>query len=452
LTRQIAVSLENENVKVVYAEIRHGNISIEKTFSFSNAEFDHYLETTKDDEFIVVNDFQNIHQDVISVPPAQEKKYLRALIELEIKKRVPELNKFSFFYEELRDVQKEGKRSKDIYFFAIAGEDLDIILNRFSKHDKIITFLYPNVLPLARFLQIEGGEEGQPILGVVDQGTSKTMFLMTDKKLNFVRVTQSEQRGISRLDIENINMTIAYCRQVLRLNPSQIVFSDSQDSANMDIAPVVPVVSASYPSFVMAHKVMVTEHVIPVAALVHAKELHASSLIPLVYQGINIQRKIMAYAIVVFLFLSVVGAGYIGVKVTNSILTKGEIKKTRLDIAGRQSVIDEYEKVSNELQKLMPLINFMNTANTSIDMQKVLLSLQVFSNKTVSVKTINIKDEKDSLLLQVEGNILFRSYKELQSNYENTIDAVKKTNELEIVEQSLDLKTGSFRVDLKWKT
>ena len=72
--------------------------------------------------------------------------------------------------------------------------------------------------------------------------------------------------------------------------------------------------------------------------------------------------------------------------------------------------------------------------------------------KTVNVKTINIKDEKESLLLQVEGSILFRSYKELQSNYENTIDAIKKTNELEIVEQSLDLKSGNFRVDLKWKT
>jgi hypothetical protein len=450
LNRHIAVSLENENVKVVHAEIRHGNVSIEKTLTFSNTEFDHFLETTKDDEFIVVNDFQNIHQDVISVPPAQE-KYLRALIELEIKKRVPELKDFSFFYEELRDVQKEGKRSKDIFFFAIASEDLDAVLNRFSKHDKIITFLYPNVLPLSRFLHIEGGEEGQPILSVVDLGTNKTMFLMRDQKLNFVRVTQSEQRGISALDIGNINMTIAYCRQMLRLNPSRVVFSDSQDSRSEIIAPIVPVASVQYPSIVMAFKDTLTEYVIPIAALLHAKELRASSLLPLVYQGIHIQRKIMVYAIAVLLFLSALGIGYIGVKVTDTIFTRGEIKRVRQDITGRQSVIDEYEKVSNELQKLMTLMSFMNTANTSVDMQKVLLSLQVFSKKTVNVKTINVKDEQGSLLLQVEGSILFRNYKELQSNYEDVIDTIKETNELEIVEQSLDLKLGNFRVDLKWK-
>jgi hypothetical protein len=202
----------------------------------------------------------------------------------------------------------------------------------------------------------------------------------------------------------------------------------------------------------MVFKDTVTEYVIPIAALVHARELRASSLLPLVYQGVNIQRKIMVCAIAVLLFLSVLGIGYIGVKMTNVMLTKGEITRTRQDIAGKQSVINEYEKVSKELQRLMPLINFMNTANTSLDIQKVLLSLQVFSNKNVNVKTINIKDEKESLLVQVEGSILFRSYKELQSNYENTIDVIKKTKELEIVEQSLDLKSGNFRVDLKWKT
>jgi hypothetical protein len=160
----------------------------------------------------------------------------------------------------------------------------------------------------------------------------------------------------------------------------------------------------------------------------------------------------MVYAIVVFLFLSVLGIGYTGIEVTDTILTKGEIKKVRRDIAGKQSVIDEYEKVYGELQKLTTLMNFMNTANTSLDMQRVLLSLQVFSMKAVNVKTINIKDENGSLLLQVEGSISFRSYKELQSNYENIIDAVNKANALEIVEQSLDIKFGNFRVDLKWKT
>jgi hypothetical protein len=451
LSKHIAVSFENENVKVVHADIHHGNIVIEKTLTFSNTEFDHYLETTKDDEFIVVNDFQNIHQDVISIPPAQG-KYLRALIELEIRKRVPELKDFSFFYEELRDVQKEGRRSKDIFFFAIVSEDLDFVINRFGKHDKTISFLYPNVLPLSRFLRIADGEEGQPVLGVVDLGTNKTMFLMGDQKLNFVRVTQSEKRGINRPDIENVNMTIAYCRQVLRLNPSRVVFSGSPEGSNADIAPIVPVTTAKYPSNITAFGDTISEYVIPIAALAYAKELHSSDLLPLAYQGISTQRKIMVFAILVLLFLSVLGIGYIGIEVTNTILMKGEIKKVRQDIMEERPIIDAYETARNKLQGLTTLMNFMNTANTSLDMQQVLLSLQVFSKSSVNVKAISIKDEKGSVLLQVEGKILFRNYKELQSNYEDVIDGIKKTDKLEMIEQFLDLKLGNFRVDIKWKT
>ena len=450
MNRYIAVSFENANVKVVYADIRHGNIVIEKTFTFSNIEFDHYLETTKDDEFIVVNDFQNIHQDVISIPPAEE-KYLRTLIELEIKKRVPELKDFSFFYEELRDVQKEGKKSKDIFFFAVTNEDLDAVLNRFSKHDKIITFLYPNVLPLSRFLHIEDCEEGQPILGVVDLGTNKTIFLARDKKLNFVRAVQSDKRGISGLDIENVNMTVAYCRQVLRLNPSRVVFFGAPNGGHVDIAPIIPVASVKYPSNITAFEGIIADYVIPISALAHAKELHASNLLPLVYRGINVQRKIMVYAVLIFLFFSVLGIGYIGIKVTDMILTRGEIKRVRQDIAVKQYVIGEYEKTHEALQKMEPLIKFMNTVHSSPDIQKVLTSLQVFSMSYVNVKSISMKDEQNGLLLQVEGNIAARSYKELQSNFESLIQAMKKTNELELTNQVLNLKDKSFKMELKWK-
>jgi hypothetical protein len=62
-----------------------------------------------------------------------------------------------------------------------------------------------------------------------------------------------------------------------------------------------------------------------------------------------------------------------------------------------------------------------------------------------------MKDEQNGLLLQVEGNIAARSYKELQSNFESLIQAMKKTNELELTNQVLNLKDKSFKMELKWK-
>lgn len=444
------VSFESENVKVVHADYRHGNVTIEKTFTFSNIEFDKYLETTKDDEFIVANDFQNIHQDVISLPPAQD-KYLRTLIELEIKKRIPELKDFSFFYEELRDIQKEGKKSKDVFFFAVPNEDIDAVLNRFVKYDKVVTYLYPNVLPLSRFLRIEDGEEGQPILGVVDLGVNKTMFLVRDEKLSFVRVAQSDQRGMSELDIENVNMTVAYCRQVLRLNPSRVVFLGIPESGNTTVTPVVPVAVAKYPPAIMAFENSISEYIVPLSALIHARELGKSNLLPAVYRGIILQRKVLTYAILFLVLFSFLGLCYGGIRAADLIMTKSEITAARNDISGKQRIVDEYEKASGELTKLEPLIKFMNTAQASSDLQKILAALQVFSMNTVYVKSISINDDSGNVALKIEGNVSSQNYKELQTNYERLIESIKNMKELELVSQALVLKEKDFRIEVKWK-
>ena len=449
MSKRVAVSFENDYIKVVYADVHHENIAIDKTLTFTHREFDDFLFTTKDDEFIVVYDFQNIQQDVVSLPPAQP-KYLRTLVELEIRKRVPELNEFSFLYEELRDVQKEGKKSKDVFFFAIAKEEIDILLQRFANAEKTITHLYPDVLPLSRFLQVEDANEDQSVLSVIDLGTSKTMFLMGGHKLNFVRVTPSEKKGFNSTDMENINMTVAYCRQVLRSSPAFVMLSNSSEYNAETVSPIIPVVQSKYPATGIPDDT-VSQYVIPIAAIMFAGKLEDSNLLPVFYQGIGVQRKIMTYAIGIFLLLSVFGLGYSALNIADIVKTKVNISRTRHSIAENISVIDEYEKTASQLHKKFALMNFMNMANSSVDMQKALLSLQMFANNTVDLRTVNLKGGQDNASLQIEGAILFHNFRELRSNYETLVNQIRNSSQLKLAEESLDLKTGKFRIDLQWE-
>ena len=450
MNRRIAVSLENGSVRVVYGDVRKGSVAIEKSLIFSDAEFDRYLETTNDDEFIVVNDFQNIYQDLISIPPAED-KYLRALVELEIRKRLPELKNFSFFFEVLRDVQREGRRTKDIFFFAVTDEEIENVLDRFISRDKTVSYLYPNVLPLARFIHIAGEEEGQPLLGVVDMGMNKTMFLTVGNRLNFVRVAQSYQKGVSDLDVDNVNMTIAYCRQVLRLNPSKVVYLGSEPEASVG-ATVVPTAKAVFGENVLAFAETLRENVVPVASILYARELRESSLLPERYRGLHVQRKVMAYAVLFLLLFSVLGIGYGALKFTDLMLTKSEIVKVRREIAARQGIIEDYEKTTEEFTKLEPLIRFIQTANRFPDTQKALASLQAFSMDGIRVASIDVRDDGEGMVLQIEGAIGAATYKELQGRYEHLLATVKEIKGFEIVSQGLELKDKRFRVDVRWKT
>ncbi len=454
MSKYIAVSLEDGYVKVAHGDIRRGNTLIGKTFTLSFDEFDRYLETTRENEFIVVGNFENIYQDIISIPPADE-KYLRTLLELEIRKRAPELKEFSFFYEELQDVQKEGKRSKDVFVFAVTGEDVENVLERFNRHDKIVSTLFPAVLPLARFLRIDEATETNEkmlFLGVIDHGASKTMFLAREGKLCFVRVAQSDGKGIGGLDVENINMTIAYCRQVLRLNPSSVVYLGGTGPRDTELTPVVPVAEIAYPDDVQAFVDGTKAYVVPVAAVTHGWRLKAANLLPSAYQGLYARRKIMAYGITFLLLFALLGVGYISIMAADVISTKREITRVRQEIAARQGVIEEYERTTKELKRLEPLITFLGMADRAPDVQKTMAKMNILAINNVYIKSVNMhKDEKNEVILQIEGAISAGDYRELQGNYERLLAVIKDAGGLEIVSQGLDLRAKTFRVDMRWK-
>ncbi len=450
MKKQIAVSFENDLVRIVYAQIARSGVVVEKAMTFSNDEFDRFLAATKDDEFIVVQNFQSVYQDVISFPPAKE-RYLRQLVELEIKKRIPELEEFSFFHVDLREVQREGKRSKDVFFFAVDESEIKELVDRFATHGKVVTHIYPNVLPLSRFLQVADIEPGEPVMGVFDLGTNKTIFLVREGRLSFVRTAQSEGRGVSQSDIENINMTIAYCRQVLRMNPSRVVLLGTDAGPDLPVAPVVPVAPAKYPSSVVAFDDTSREYVAPLAALVHNREMSESNLLPSVYRDVVAQRKVMAYCILVLALLSFMGLAYLGFQSIEIVRSRGIIDQLRSDIRKRSTIIGEFEGTMAGLQKFAPSIDIVNSFSATVNMQDVLLSAQIFAVEGVDVRSISMKDEKDFVLVQVQGDIKASSYEELQSRYENLLGEIKKTGKIEIVDHKLDLKQKGFTMGLKWK-
>ena len=79
MKRKIAISFENDVVKIVYAQAARTGTLVEKTLTLDNDEFDRFLATMREDEFIVVQNFETVYQDIVSLPPARE-KCLRSLV------------------------------------------------------------------------------------------------------------------------------------------------------------------------------------------------------------------------------------------------------------------------------------------------------------------------------------------------------------------------------------
>lgn len=450
MKRKIALSFENDLVKVVYAEVTRSGTVVEKTLTFDNDEFDRFLPGMPEDEFVVVQNFEAVYQDIISLPPAKE-RFLRQLVQLEIKKRVPDLKGFSFFYVELREVQREGKRSKDVFFLAVESSEVQAIIDRLARAGKVASGIYANVLPLSFSTGVSDAEADEAILGVLDIGTNKTIFLTRDQKLCFVRVAQSDGRGIDQNDIENINMTIAYCRQVLRINPSRVVFPDASGSKPLPAAPVVPVSPAKYPSTIVAFNDTLRDYITPLSTINHIREIEESNLLPDTYRDMVVQRKLMAYCILVLGLLSFIGLGYIGFQWLDIAKTKTTIESLRRDIGKRQAVIGEFEGALAGLQKFSPSIEIINTFGKSANIQDILVELQDIATEGVDLRSIIMKNQKEAVTIELKGVVRSSSYAELQSRYEKFLGQFKRSGRTEVTAHKLELNDRGFTVNLKWK-
>lgn len=450
MKRKIAISFENELVKVVYAHTARTGTIVERTLTFDNNEFDRFLAMMPEDEFIVVQNFEGVYQDIVSLPPAK-KRFIRPLVELEIKKRIPDLKDFSFCHVELRDVKREGKRTKDVFFLAVDSAEIQRIVERLGRAGKVASGIYANVLPLSRFTGTEDSETDEAILGVLDIGTNKTIFLTADKKLAFVRVTQSHGRGMSLDDLENINMTTAYCRQVLRINPSRIVFPDAAKDMTLPAMPVIQVSPVKYPSTITAFSDALRDYVAPLSAIDKLEDIEDGNLLPDTYRDIVTQRKLMGYCILILCLLSLLSLGYIGFQWMEISRTRTTIAQLRNDIQKRQAVIGEFERVRADLNKLKPSIEMVNAFGKSTDLQNIFVALQSVSTEGVDLRSIGMKNDTEFLVIEIKGNIRASSYKQLQMRYEEYLGQFTKMNTAEVMGHKLDLNDRSFTLDLKWK-
>ena len=88
---KIVISFGGDDVKVVYAASKSSGSVVKKTLTFTNAEFEGFLQRDKNKEFVVVYDFKTFYSDLLHVPPLKG-KYLKSIIESEIRKEISKLN------------------------------------------------------------------------------------------------------------------------------------------------------------------------------------------------------------------------------------------------------------------------------------------------------------------------------------------------------------------------
>ena len=451
MARQVAISFENELVRVVYASVSSGRVVIQKTLTLRDDAFDYFLEKEKTGQFTVACDFNVFYQDVLLLPPVKD-KYLNIIVEAEMKKKFPDLGDFSFFYVLLGEVPAEGRKMHEIFIFAVNNDDLFRIIERFGKYGKTIGQLYPSVFVLAHYAKISGILSDEAALCAGGTGTAKTLFLMKNRELQFVRVVPSSGTGMHEADIQNINMTASYCRQTMKINPSGIILLGAASQGyETTMEMVAPVALADRLPGIVTSEEDAAEYIVPLTALLPDDEIKKGSIVPRAYRTMLMQKSLLTWATVIFVFLSVCGLGYLKIRLSDIASLKSRTEVLSSEIKSMDSVRRDYETRIAEIQKFKPLLDLAKSANSSPDTQKALVALDRLHLDNVNMRSIEVSTAENVLNLKLKGDINAPDYTTMQKAYQNLIDVMRNTPGMEVASQKIDLKDKSFQIEARYR-
>ncbi|MBA4348653.1 MAG: hypothetical protein C0415_01495 [Thermodesulfovibrio sp.] len=455
MAKHVAVNFENGIVRIVYASLSRGKLSVKNTITLKNEEFDDFLRKEKTRNFTVVCDFKTIYQ-FIAVLPAVKESYLKKIIESEIRNRYLELRDFSYFHIVLGEITSEVKKMQEVFIFAVNNDDVSQIIERFSSHNKTISSLHTNSLVLSRLVQAKGDLPDDPVLCVSESGETKTLFMIKGGKLLFVRDVQSLTPGIHDFDVENLNMTINYCRQTLRASPTMLIGIGSvMDKYDATQSLILPMVGMENPSNVKAPKETIMEFIVPIAAILYSRELKWGNLLLKSYRDFLMQKAFLKYCTAAFAFFFIAGLGYFAIKTTEVAALKNDIDLLRAELTRAKTIQQSYEIYKKELENLTPLAGFINAINTTPDFQKCLVALSVFGGKgmkDINVQSIRITPEGGAFRFSMKGDISANTYLVTHSTFRHLREVIKKTSGMELSSDRLDLHSRKFEIEARYRS
>ena len=166
----------------------------------------------------MTSEFKEAFHGTLNTPVVRP-QYLVKIVEAEIQKALVERN-ISFIYSNLGERVIENKKVLEIFYYAVKAEAVNRIVGRFYENGKTVSALYPSVFTASAVLDLE--QSADPGMGVYSTGKEKVAFFTKDRKIQFIRTYEAFEPGLTDFDIQNINMTISYCFQNIRISPSSI--------------------------------------------------------------------------------------------------------------------------------------------------------------------------------------------------------------------------------------
>lgn len=445
--KTVVVSFEGDKVRVLYATRAQKGFVIEDGVTVSDSIFDDFLKQEKTRSFIVVKSFTQFFCDTFTIPPVPD-NLLTSVIENEIRK-VSKMEEFKFIYAVLGEKVVEQKKVKEIFVYAVAMEHIQPVVDRFMSHGKVIDALYPDVFAIAGFV----GSGKDTVLGVLETETNKHLFVVQEGQVLFVRVVQAFDVGMRDHDMQNVNMTVNYCRQNLRLNPQRIVLvghlcRNFFVRSNIGI----PIVSFTHPVFGQRIRGQhaAVDYTLPIAALFIDKKVKID-ILPERYRTLFQVDRGLRYGAAFFCILALCILLQAGFIINGIADARDYLAKLRRNLPNVTAVLQRYTIESDRFNAYRPLLESFRRNASLPDVYTFLQQLSDVIGEAATLVSISAstKENTDSvgrLTITIKGAMHSDDFLQMQRHYQRMITAIQTLSGFHMIDQVLDLKTKQWSI------
>ncbi len=456
MSGKIIISFEDGIIKVLSVKPAAKGMTIKNALTLNAPlELENYLAAEKTRDFIVVANFESFYQDIIYLPPTKE-KYFRQIVGLAIRKKLPELVDFSYTYQVLDEVIRDDRKMKEVFFYAVSNDDLLQIIEKFSAYNKNVKALYSSAFCLSMLFKKFVETNDDVFLVVFSSRQSKTVFLLKNLQLIFLRRITGTEIGISDFDIQNINMTINHCRLSMRIQPAKLVLLGDicKELAGKETF-IIPTVFMERVPAISEISGNTDDFLIPLSTALAGKQLARSSILPQSYRLLNIRKNIVLTGVWVFLILSVFIGMFIGYQINSIANVNDDIKRLRAEINKNKTLLVSLEEKDSEFRKIESQIAYIDSSNSANNLQKILHALSVLGSttvkKTVETHDLRIAPKGECWQVNLKGYVISNNYVTTFKNYQSLLDVLRNLKEVEIISDNLDFKNKSFQIELCYR-
>lgn len=466
MSQTVSIHFGADRIFVVRACRHRQHIQILQTQSFADEEFDEFLTRDRCRSYIVCVDFDELIQETVHVPPA-DKKLFPKLMQASIRKMHPGIADHPLMYEVVEDILEDGKVWKKVACFVYSKEEIEKILARFINKNKKVSGLYSNAFALSRMVQAKQEITEDAVLCINAVAREKTIFLLKNKSMLLVRHIKTDEPGMDDAAIHNINMTVDYCLQSLRIRPTKLIILGRDKNALTEKD--VEKKTKSSLEYGLFHNLTSIPFEIPSRIKVKSSsesinwELYwtavgalfcsaSESLSPPSYRQQLLQLQLYHSATYTCIAANVVVAAFLGLTIHSSQKLQRKIELENQKLVDASVIVEKFQSKNCELNEVLPGIGEVNNAALQAKFAQALIVLQCLDVAKMHTRSLHIvKQDLNALHLEVKGDIESIEYSRMQENFERLIASIKLTKNLEVTSQKMDPVGRMFMLELIYR-